>query len=154
MIAFSIDDTKQFFKAILKDTTFDKFEVRSIAVETFARFDIDGKLNKDFFHTEEPIKRNYCTWEEMKPFVFTVIKGNTKPSLIKIVFSLAQSEMEKVSPNAQALFFNITFEENKILCTTGTAEKSFSFDKQIDIDWEQYILDFLKKADFFVSTLL
>ncbi len=146
MLAFTINDTKSFMNLLLKSDTFDSFLFRQGEITTFASFSIDGKRNTDFYSSDE-IEQGlsaYAGWEEIRPFVFQAIKGHKLPKFIKLVFSLSEEKLVHL-PNTKAAFFNLTFRENTILCTTATAQETFSLDKQGEAVWEDYILKFFKK---------
>jgi hypothetical protein len=153
MVALNIIEIKKLMGSLLKGTVFDDFEVRNVEVQTFTKFRIDGILNKSFFSTDEQelYERNYVTWKEVKPFVLQIIKGNRTPTLLKIVFSLSHQETIKFSKDLSALFINLTFENNKMLCTTGSASKIFSLDKSIDYEWDRFVEQFFKQNGVFVE---
>lgn len=138
-------EIKDFMNKLLKDTAFDFFEVRNIELETFVKYEIKGNLNKDYFEQDKENERFFCNWQELKPYVFQLIKGNKKPKNMKFVFSFPQNEMNNLSENAAALFLNLSFENNTVICTTGTSQKKFSLDKHLDTIWEKYIKDFFNK---------
>jgi len=150
VITFSIDDVKIFMNALFKQETFDKFEVRGVEISSFTKFNISGNLNTVNSEKNEP-KRNYCTWEQLRPYVLNIIKGNEKPSYIKIIFSLSVEESLNLHSNASALFLNMHFANDTITFTTGTAQKEFVLDKSLDYVWEDYIKKFFN-ANGFVST--
>lgn len=110
-------------------------------IVTFTKFEISGILDEDV----EDRESNYAKWEEIKPYVFDIIKGKRKPKLIKIVFSLDKEKMEKLSNNASALYLNLIYEENKAVFTTAISEKEFSLDKSLDNIWGEYIKEFFKE---------
>ena len=43
------------------------------------------------------------------------------------------------------MFLNITYQNEEVICTTGTSQKNFSLDKIEDKIWEDTILRFFKK---------
>lgn len=131
------NNIKKFMNILLKGDKFDKFEVRSCELTTFVKFEVDCRLNKDWL--DEDTDRIYCKWQELKPYVFEIIKGKKKPKNMKFVMALSQKCAEKVHPNALACFINIVFEENKVVVTTGTAQKEFSLDKSPELFWEDKI---------------
>jgi hypothetical protein len=145
MYKFHIDseDTKKFMNMLLKEEKFDKLECRGCEITTFVSYEIDGKLNKDFFD-EEP-KRIYTRWGEIRPLIFTLIKGKRKPKVFKIILALGEDGTEKLHPNAKACFLNISFENNIVVFTTGTAQKEFALNKEVDEAWETAMKAFFKK---------
>lgn len=142
-------EIKIFMNKLLKGNEFDSFEVRKIELETISKFSIEGKINKDYLPEDE--KREFCTWQELKPYIFQIVKGNKKPKNMKIIFSLSKNIIDQLSDNASAMFLNVNFEDNKIICTTGTSQKNFSLDNTVDIIWEEYINKFIKQAGIAVS---
>lgn len=146
MLAFQIDNVKEFMSLLLKNSLFDKFEVRQAMVQTFTLFEIKGILDKGFFTLEEQetMTRKYCLWSEIRPIVFQLIKGNKLPKMIRIVFSASEEETAKLSPRAQALFLNITFEQGMITCVTGSSQKDFSMDKSVEYQWDEAVTEFFR----------
>lgn len=142
-------EIKIFMNKLLKGNEFDSFEVRKIELETISKFSIEGKINKNYLPEDE--KREFCTWQELKPYIFQIVKGNKKPKNMKIIFSLSKNIIDQLSDNASAMFLNVNFEDNKIICTTGTSQKNFSLDNTVDIIWEEYINKFIKQAGIAVS---
>ncbi len=144
MITIDIVNNKNFMNALMKEDIFDNFEVRNIEINTFTKFEISGILNKSYFSLDEQetINRNFCLWKELKPIVFGLIKGSIKPKSIKIIFSYDTNKLEEFDNNASALFLNIVFEDNKIICTTGSSQKVFSLDRNVETKWDIYIGNF------------
>lgn len=146
MINFEIADNKIFMNMLLKENIFDNFEVRNIEIHTFAKFEISGLIDKTYFSLAEQefITHKYCIWKDLKSIVFQMIKGNKLPKFIKIIFSYEDSKVNEICENAAALFLNIIFENNKIVCTTGCSEKNFSLDKKVENEWDLHIKEFFK----------
>lgn len=134
------EDVKKFMNLFLKDDKFDKFEVRSCDITTFVEYSIDCLLNKSWF--DEAPQRDYCLWSELRPYIFGLIKGKKKPKSMKFVMALSHKAAAKIHPNALACFINITFEEDKITVITGTAQKEFSLDKSLELNWGDRIRNF------------
>ncbi len=158
MFVFKIteSDVKAFMGILFKNTIFDFFEVRELEVATFSKFYINGILDKDYLDgsLSKEVTRNYSTWEELKPYVFNIIKGNKRPKVIKIVFSMPIEKLGEIHQNASALFLNIVFENEEIQFTTANSEKVFSMDRSVDGVWDDYIKKFFKDNNIFISTLL
>lgn len=153
MITLNIIDVKKTMGMLLKGDLFDDFEVRTVEVHTFTKFNIDGILNKSFFDTDERemYTRNYVLWEEIKPYVFNIIKGEKTPTYFKIVLSANGDTLNKFSKDVSALFINLIYSQEKLTCTTGVALKNFVLDKSDEYEWDEYIRSFFKKAQIFVE---
>lgn len=153
MITLNIIDVKKTMGMLLKGDLFDDFEVRTVEVHTFTKFNIDGILNKSFFDTDERemYTRNYVLWEEIKPYVFNIIKGEKTPTYFKFVLSANGDTLNKFSKDVSALFINLIYSQEKLTCTTGVALKNFVLDKSDEYEWDEYIRSFFKKAQIFVE---
>jgi len=127
MLALTLpeEEIKGFMNKLLREETFDVFDVKSANIDSFARFDIAA--------TEERI-----SWALIRPHVFYIIKSGQKPTFMKIILSMNQSEAETAFPDAKALFLNIIFENDVITITTGVAAKSFTMDKTMERAWDDY----------------
>lgn len=154
MLIFKIDETqvKELMSNLLKGTTFDLFETRNIEVLTFTKFTISGKIETSYIE-EHNLERIFCTWEELRPYIFNLIKGSKRPKYIKIVFSLPINLVQKVHTNANAMFLNFSFQNNEITFTTATTEKTFTMDKSIDASFNDFILNFFKINNFNIKIL-
>jgi len=130
MLALELDkcDVKPFMGRLLREDTFDGFQVRSIELVTLTRVTIDGGLESNGF----------AAWGILRPLVYSIIKASPKPRFIKIVFSYDG----EVHPNAAALFVNLTYENDSVTFTTATAQKEFAMDKTLDHAWDDWILRF------------
>lgn len=145
MLAFTILDTKEFMALLLKNTAFDHFRLRHFEAETFTQFEISGQRNFSFYTAEEQenIAGKFCSWQEIRPYAFDLIKGKHLPKKIKIIFSLDESQLKQF-PNASALFLNIQFENGTLTCTTGCSQQSFSLDKSLDEQWDSWVQSLMK----------
>lgn len=154
MLAFQILDVKGFMSLLLKNDLFDSFEVRSVKLQTFASFEIDGTLQKEFFslQEQEQFNRGYCLWSELRPVVFQLIKGNKLPRSIKIIFSSSTEKTARISENASALFLNVVFENGEISCVTGSSQKNFTLEKSVDMLWDNAMVSFFKNKGIGVKT--
>lgn len=145
MYAFYIEgeDVKNFMNKLLRENTFDGYELRNVEIENIAKFEIDGSINRDYLNEDED--RSFCYWSEIKGYVFEIIKGNRLPKVFKVVLSLTADKVEILHPNGAAMFINIMFENDRVNFVTGTSQKNFSLDKGVDVAWEEYVHKFFKK---------
>jgi len=140
MQAFSIPEShvKEFMHHLFTHDTFVDFEIRGIMVHGFTYFEISGEKPRQ---PEEAA--TYCTWEVLRPYVRSIIQGKEKPRAMKIVY--AQSNPESLIANAAALFININYEGDKLICTTATSQKQFDLNKKVDTEWDNWVMDFFKQ---------
>ena len=131
ILSLSITDIKDFMSKFLKDPVFDDFELHSIAIHSFANFEI-YKSN---------IEQNPPKWAVLRPFAFDIIKGGKTPKSIKAVLAMPGNMLD--IPQA-TLFLNIFFEDGKINITSGISQSGFSLDKTGAQQWNEYITNFLR----------
>lgn len=152
MLIFYIKEdsyVKDFMNKLFLEETFDNLEVRNVFLETIIKYDISCNINRDYLPEGET--RYFVTWKEIKKNIFQLIKGSRKPKSMKIIFSLDDERIMKLSDNCSAMFLNVLYEGNVITCTTGTSQKDFSMNKHCDIAWENTILKFLKRNNIIIE---
>ncbi len=135
---------KDFMAKLLKEDVFDSFEVRGVEISTFTKFEISGILYKDFIQGDKEGLGEYCTWQILRPIVFSLLKGKERPKNIKIILSASSDLLQKIHENASAMFLNFMFENDEIMLTTATSEKNFTMDKAVNISWEHYVENFFR----------
>jgi len=142
MVALDITDVKSFMAKLLRESAFDSFELRSMIIDSFARFEINGAKPAE----EEGAKAEYCTWAAMRKYAFEIIKGEAAPRSMKVVLGLNQDKVQASFPSSAALFINIHFEGGKITVISGSSPKSFSLDRADDEKWDGAVKAFLTKS--------
>lgn len=157
MIGLSILDIKNFMAGILTGTMFDKFYLRDGEIQTFTEFHLGGYLNRPYFDSEEWEAlggRELCLWSEVKPFAFQLIKGHKLPVRFKFVFQLSDEntrwllEKYKLSSGLEdigGLFMNITYDHQKLTCTSGVSYKTFIMDKTLEQCWDDTVRQYFKQ---------
>ncbi len=146
-------EVRDFMNKLLREEVFDGFEVRGVELNTLTKFEINGKLDKDFLPDDQKeTERLYCTWSELRPHILNLIKGTKRPKTFKIVFSLPTQAVESLHKSASAYFLNLTFDGSIILITAMSSEKNFQMDKSVGNVWDEYATDFFKKNKIVVST--
>ena len=111
-------------------------------------------IAESFFDEENKPQRKFCTWEEIRPFIFSVIKGSKLPKHMKIVLSAPEELRNNLCENASALFINVNYENNVLTLITGYSLKTFSLNKDHEIIWDNYVEGFIKENNISVSTQL
>jgi len=140
---------KGFMKMLLREDTFDAFEVRGVDLSTFTRFEISGMLDK----RGNEGTRDFCTWAELRPYTFDIIKGSKKPNSLKIVLSLDTAATTAIHSNAAALFINVLYENDSVTCTAAVGQKQFILDKTMDAQWDEWVGKFLRARNIMFEIL-
>ena len=165
MIGLSILDIKNFMAGILTGTMFDKFYLRDGEIQTFTEFHLGGYLNRPYFDSEEWEAlegRELCLWSEVKPFAFQLIKGHKLPVRFKLVFQLSDENtrwlLDKhhlpVNPeDIGGLFMNITYDHQKLVCTSGVSYKTFVMDKTLEQCWDYTVCQYFKQNHITVERM-
>jgi len=156
VIAVQIDDIKLFMGKMFKEDTFDDFDLVSATIHQGIIFTLDGKINPDFY-TEETLPASaYVSWVDYKNLVFSIIKGNKTPSLMKIVFAVSYKSKQNLVIKSNSNFdpeeindfyINILFDSNGLKVITGTNYKQFTLDKSVESYFDDSILKFLIKNE-------
>lgn len=156
MIAVQIEDVKLFMSKLFKEDIFDDFDLVSATIHQGIIFSLDGKINPDFFEAEELTASGYIRWFDYKNLVFSIIKGNKTPSLMKIVFAINHKSKQNLVIKSNSNFdpdeindfyINISFDNNGLKLITGTNYKQFTLDKSVENYFDDSILKFLLKND-------
>ena len=157
MIGLSIQDIKNFMAGMLTGNMFDKFYLCDGEIQTFTEFHLGGYLNRPYFDSEEWENlegRKLCLWSEMKPFALQLIRGHRLPVRFKFVFQLSRENtvwlLEKHrlpvrEEDIGGLFMNITYEHQKLVCTSGVSYKTFIMDKTLEQCWDETVCQYFKQ---------
>lgn len=155
MIAEQIKDVKKFMSKLLIENSFDEFLVSSVSITTYNTFEIDGHIKKEFFTDEEFSElpdSHLSFWSKLRPFCFSLIKGNKTPVKFRMIFALNKTQIERLITASQLsvnvddvneLFLNIKYENNTLTYVTGTSLKIFTMDKSLETAFDTYISNFI-----------
>ena len=159
MVALQISDLRQFTKKLFLGETFDKFLVKEATIVTFNTFTIDGTVRHGYYSEEELEEgriEQYSSWKVLRPFCFSLIKGNKLPESFSIILKLApeatanflQKRCASFAPEAVGgLYLNIRYEEQVLCCVTGVSLNQFIMDKTLEREWDDAVRSFLKRAE-------
>ncbi len=157
MVALQISDLKQFTKKLFIGETFDWFLVKEAVIVTFNTFTIDGAVRHGYYSDEELEAgriEQYSAWKMLRPFCFSLIKGNKLPESFSIILKLPPDQTERFLRERCAswtmvqvggLYLNIRYEDHMLSCVTGTSLNQFTMDKTLEREWDDMIRAFLKK---------
>ena len=152
MQSFDITNRKEFMAKLLKSDLFDSFEVREVISHTAFKLVIDGKRNMDYFNNiqndSDAMYSQYLSWGELRKHVYELMQGHKLPTYFKIILSTNVDKTVQLSTDASTFYLNISFRDNQITCSTGTAYKTFTLDKSADQIWDERIKQFLFKYQF------
>lgn len=152
MQSFDITNRKEFMIKLLKSDLFESFEVREVTIHVSFKMILDGKRNTDYFEDihepSEKVYAHYLTWGEIRKHVYELMQGTKLPTYFKIILSTSPEKTEQISSDVSTFYLNITFKNNQITCTTGTAYSSFTLDQSADRLWDERIKNFLFKYQF------
>lgn len=159
MVALQICDIKPFTKHLFIGETFDWFLVREASIVTFNTFTIDGRIRQGYYSDEEleAGRIETCSsWRMLRPFCFSLIRGNKLPESFSIVFKLPPDQLERflsercaswTSEQVDGLFLNIRYEDHALSCITGVSLNQFSLDKSLEREWDDMVKQlFFKKG--------
>ena len=140
MIVLKIENIKEFMGLLLTGDMFDRFRVTGCEVTTFVTFKSDGKRNDNWFDTDEREEdvSGLILWQQLKPIIFSLIKGTKTPEKLKIDFC---HYME----NGDVGSLRMQFEKEELLLFTGYMQRDFSLDKGKQQAWDENCIQFIKK---------
>lgn len=159
MIALKVVEVKPFMAKLLIQNMFDEFLLSEFTMNTFSRFQINGKLNKEYFNSEELEEigdRTYAKWKEVKAFALSIVKGNKTPLSFHITLMLTNKQINQVLSTSgvamkpeeiSGLYFHIKYENSTLHIITGTGIKTFVLDKTLENAWDEQVKDFIKKNE-------
>lgn len=163
MLSLKIDDMKDFVKKLLTESTFDSFLLTNAFVISDITYSIDGRLNKDFFDTDEAAaltSQTYTTWEHARPHIYNVIRGKKLPLKFKLIFILPlKSTMNMLEKNhldipmsdIANLTLNIYYDGADIHVTSIATRNSFTMDKSLERVWDESLTAFFTHHQIAVS---
>lgn len=159
MTAFEISDIKHFMSQLLGTSLFDHFLLTEGIISTGITYTIDGHIN-DSFYSEADIENlrlqnlSYLPFGQLRGTCFSIIKGKNTPVSFHFVFMLSPENMKHTleqsgssftANDISGMFINLTFKNQKLICTTGISYKLFSTDKTLDHEWDLLVEKFFRK---------
>ncbi|MBE5955356.1 MAG: hypothetical protein E7253_02775 [Lachnospiraceae bacterium] len=159
MLSIQIQDVKEFMNQLLRSDLFHPFYLWEASIKTSVSYHIDGRLNQDFYNTEEletlP-QTDYIPWAQIKPQIFSMIKGSKTPLSMKIILMLSNANTNQIltkynlplsAENINGLFLNIHYDGTNLSCTTGVSYRTFTLDKRLEAAFEENILNWLRQLN-------
>ena len=158
MTAFQILEMKHFMAKLLTEDCFDSFLLEKASVSCAVSYEIDGRVNPEFYQDDETPDAGYLflSWKSIRPVLFQMIRGKHTPLSFKFVLHLMPQYVPGVMKGAdpslkpeqvQALVLTIKYDGSAIRLTTGTAFSSFVPDKTLDAQWDKTMRQFLSRKE-------
>lgn len=161
MIAFKLTDVKAFMNQLLCSETFDRFLLAEAVVAKDATITIDGHINKDYYSGEELEEKGLSgckilPYSELRPVCYQLIRGRHTPVYFKFILTLSpenlantlsRSESGLTVNDVTAVLLNLTFQNGRLILTTGISYASFSPGHALDREWDSMIRRFLDKHE-------
>ena len=143
---------------LLKDA-FDAFFLEEAEVMTFAKLQINGRRNKNWYagETDNDINEDNITgsstgltelvrWKETRHVFFEYIKGKKTPDLFKVslkadsktanIFLKDSGFYEKYLQEKPELHMQLRYENGTLCVVTGIYNSSFTLDKSVENAWD------------------
>lgn len=147
---YEIEDIKSFMNELLVNEKYDSFYLYEIRLKTSLDYYISGKINKEFYDTEEEREElyDYVSWGEIKHTVFELIKGNRLPISFKVILMFNRENIERIiemnnlpirPEDVSNLSMNIYYEDGNLIVTTGSSLKIFTLDKTLEHLWDDTV---------------
>lgn len=142
MIVLQIEDVKTFMSQLFVGDMFDKFHVNGCQIATFTEFEVSGKRCREWYDTDELSENvgDLVVWQQLKPMIFSLIKGKKTPSKMKIDFC-------HYLENGDCGSIRIQYEKDELYLYTGYMQKEFSLTKEKQNEWDDNCLNFIKKNE-------
>ncbi|MDO4187440.1 MAG: DUF5721 family protein [Lachnospiraceae bacterium] len=170
MRLFKITNVKQFMNKLLVEGAFDSFLVSEVLIKTGNSYVIDGHLNKDFFSEDELnvlrseaesngriFHESLSRFSELKPLVFSIMKGKKTPVSFKMSFYLAEENVIKLLASSNTSFTKgdidglsiiVKYSEGELTVTSTASLKIFSLDKSLEKYFDDMVNKFLTSQEF------
>lgn len=160
MQSLQLPDIRDFMNKLLAADAFDAFILSDASLTTFTTFRIDGSYHKDYYGSgeEDPESGSPSstdlTWGRIRPLFYQLIKGKYTPLDFRLVFRLADYNVEKLLvqsgiplnvSDVAGLFLNLHYNGKGAVCTTGTSLRVFTLEKDLDHAWDAMVQKFLKQ---------
>ncbi len=169
MNLIKINDIRAAMSMLLLKDAFDAFFLEEAEAMTFAKLQISGRRNKNWYAGETDndinedvingssigILTNLVRWKETRHIFFEYIKGKKTPDLFKVslkadgsiaeVFLKDSGFYEKYLQEKPELHMQIRYENGTLCVVTGIYNKNFTLDKSIENAWDDAVVKWFRK---------
>lgn len=134
----------------LMTETFAAFLLAESRIDTFVRYDIDGRVRNDFYTKEEQELQEfheYADWEAVRPNVLQFVKGKHTPLFMKFVLVYhpekaraclrEEGQASESADFVKYLLCTVKYENGVVTLTGGISYQGFTMDKNPEKCWDQ-----------------
>ena len=161
MIALKIQGLGSFMSGLFSRNVFDAFLLAEGTLQMGITWQVEGKLNQDFFEKEvweDPARRpyDYAAWSEVRPALRELIRGKKAPVSFRFVLHLKPEYVkamlekegdEELLSSVGTFVLTIRFRDGAANILTGISMKSFTLNKNADILWDKAVRRFLQAKE-------
>ncbi|MCI2048174.1 MAG: DUF5721 family protein [Lachnospiraceae bacterium] len=150
---------------LLSGECFDSFLLEEASITTAVAWELNGRLNRDFYTEEEWNDKTVRPWEmvpwsEVRPLCRELIKGRRAPVRFCLVLHLkpeyiaatltAGSGAGPSAGSVSSLVLTIRYDGQEADILTGVGHSAFTLDKSEEGIWDRAVIRFLqeKEIDF------
>jgi len=163
MKAYNAEDLKTFTAGLFTGDVFDGFLLQEAEFTTCCSFSVDGKACREWFEDETPEQEHteeYCSWKDIRPFCFGLIRGKRKPVRFRIVLRCSPEQAERFIKEEElpvsisdigGLFLNIRYESGKLVCISMASMNTFTADRTLENAWDRNAEKFFLSGRIAVS---
>ena len=157
MRAFLCEDLKGCTSRLFTRETFDHFLVRDASLQTFCRFTVEGRTDRDWYPKEtleEERIEDYTAWSSLRPVFFSLIRGSRLPRFFRITFRLPPEETEEflkpfgfteTEAAASGLMMNVKYEAGKLSAVSAVSVSRFPPDKEMERAWDSQVQQWFRE---------
>lgn len=168
MNLIKINDIRITMSMLLLKDAFDAFFLEEAEVMTFAKLQISGRRNKNWYagETDNDINEDNITgsstgltelvrWKETRHVFFEYIKGKKTPDLFKVslkadssmaeIFLKDSGFYEKYLQEKPELHLQLRYENGTLCVVTGIYNNNFTLDKSIENAWDDAVVRWFKQ---------
>ena len=146
-----IKDIKEFLNGLFTEERYESFYLFSVNLDSAVSYEIDGKINKEFYSEEELGQlenKDYICWKDIKKSVLGFMHNGKLPVKMKLILMFNKDNINRLiemnnipihPDNVRALFMNIIYSDNRLSITTGTSLNVFTMDKSLEELWDKTV---------------
>lgn len=146
-----IKEIKEYLNGLFTEERYESFYLFSVKLDSNISYEMDGKINKEFYSEEEYGQlenKEYICWKNIKKSVLGFMSNGKLPVKMKLILMFNKDNVNRLiemnnipihPDNVRALFMNILYSDNRLSITTGTSLNVFTMDKTLEDLWDKTV---------------